>query len=82
VVLATVTGCLAIVALVGGVGGWIVKPATWLERAILLVAAGFLFYTGTVQDLIGLALMATGIGLHWLRIRGDDTPGAALSGTT
>jgi hypothetical protein len=46
VVLATLTACLAIVALVGGVGGWIIRQATWLERGILIVAAGLLFYTG------------------------------------
>ncbi len=69
IVLATITGCLAIVAMVGGVGGWIVRPASWPERIVLIVASGFLFYTGTFQDLIGLALLIVGIGLHLLRIR-------------
>jgi TRAP-type uncharacterized transport system fused permease subunit len=76
VVLATITGCLAIVALVGGVGGWIVRPASRLERMILILAAGFLFYTGNLQDAIGLVLLLIGIGLHLLRNR----PGAAGSG--
>ncbi|MEJ7901250.1 MAG: TRAP transporter large permease subunit, partial [Thermomicrobiales bacterium] len=70
IVLATITGCLAIVAMVGGVGGWVVRRATWLERIVLIVAAGFLFYTGPLQDLIGLALLIAGVGLHLLRIRG------------
>jgi TRAP-type uncharacterized transport system fused permease subunit len=69
IVLATVTGCLAIVAMVGGVGGWIVRPASWPERIVLIVASGLLFYTGTLQDLIGLALLIAGIGLHLLRTR-------------
>jgi TRAP-type uncharacterized transport system fused permease subunit len=69
VVLATITGCLAIVALVGGVGGWIVRPASWLERMTLMFAAGFLFYTGSLQDVVGLALLLIGVGLHLLRIR-------------
>ncbi|MDQ3654813.1 MAG: TRAP transporter large permease subunit, partial [Chloroflexota bacterium] len=79
IVLATVTGCLAIVALVGGVGGWVIRPASWLERIVLIVASGLLFYTGAVQDLIGLALLIVGIGLHWLRIRHDasDTGGGS-----
>nr|MBA3378862.1 C4-dicarboxylate ABC transporter permease [Chloroflexia bacterium] len=80
IVLATITGCLAIVAMVGGVGGWVIRPASWLERTVLIVASGFLFYTGTLQDLIGLALLITGIGLHLLRIRGRP-PGPAGGST-
>ena len=72
VVLATVTACLAIVALVLGVGGWIIQPASWLERALLLPAAGLLLYTGTLQDIIGLALLTAAIIIHLLRIRGPS----------
>ncbi|MBA2518510.1 MAG: TRAP transporter fused permease subunit [Chloroflexia bacterium] len=71
VVLATVTACFAIVALVLGVGGWIIQPATWLERALLIPAAGLLLYTGTVQDLAGLALLAAALAIHVVRIRGS-----------
>jgi len=73
VVLATITGCLAIIALVGGVGGLIAGPASWLERGILIAAAGFLFYTGHLQDVIGLVLLVAGIGLHLLRIRSSGS---------
>ena len=72
VILATVTACLAIIALVAGVGGWVIQRANMLERAILIVAAGLLLYTGPLQDIIGLVLMVTGIGLHWLRVRGQE----------
>jgi TRAP transporter 4TM/12TM fusion protein len=71
VILSTATACLAIVALVLGVGGWIIRPASWLERALLIPAAGFLLYTGPVQDLLGIALLAAAVGLHLLRIRGS-----------
>lgn len=73
VVLSTITACLAIVALVLGVGGWIIQPATWLERALLIPAAGFLLYAGPLQDVIGLVLLAAAVGIHLLRIR-DSTP--------
>ena len=76
IVIATVTACLAIVAMVAGVGGWVIRPANWLERAVLIVAAGFLFYTGTYQDLIGAGLLVVAVSLHWVRIRS----GAAGSG--
>lgn len=69
VVLATVTACLAIVALVAGVGGRILQPANLLERALLLPAAGLLLYTGPLQDLLGLALLVGAIALHVMRVR-------------
>lgn len=72
IILATITACLAIVALVAGVGGWILKPATWLERGILIVAAGLLLYTGTLADITGTGLLAIAIGIHVLRTRGSD----------
>jgi TRAP-type uncharacterized transport system fused permease subunit len=80
IVMATITACLAIFALVAAVGGWMLRPCSWLERGVLLVAAGFLFYTGTLQDAIGLVLLAAGVGLHVLRIRGNEpaTPQGAV----
>ncbi len=81
VILSTVTACLAIVALVAGVGGWIVRPANLMERALLIPAAGLLLYTGTVQDLGGLALLAVAVGIHVYRVReeegGNVRPGLA-----
>ncbi|MDQ3693075.1 MAG: TRAP transporter fused permease subunit [Chloroflexota bacterium] len=71
VVLSTITACLAIVALVFGVGGWIIQPATWLERALLIPAAGLLLYTGPVQDIAGLALLVAALAIHVVRIRGS-----------
>jgi TRAP transporter 4TM/12TM fusion protein len=70
IAVATATACLAIVALVAGVGGWLRQPASWLERALLLAAAGLLLYTGPVQDAVGLALLAAAVALHLVRTRG------------
>jgi TRAP transporter 4TM/12TM fusion protein len=75
VILSTVTACLAIVALVAGVGGWLLKPANLLERAILIVAAALLLYTGPVQDLAGTALLVVAIVLHVVRTRAMDSSG-------
>lgn len=77
VVLATVTACLAIVALVAGVGGWVIQRANVVERAILIAAGGLLLYTGPLQDAVGLALLIVGVGMHWWRVRGrgTDAPG-------
>ena len=80
IVLATATACLAIVALVAGVGGWIVRRANLIERLLLLPAAGLLLYTGPIQDLIGIALFAAAVVLHLLRVRSgkdlSDSSGA------
>lgn len=81
IVLATITGGLAIVALVAGVGGWVLRPANLVERALLIVASGLLFYTDPRWDVLGLVLMAGAIGLHVMRTRGtsegDVTPATA-----
>ena len=69
ILLATTTAALAIVALVAGVGGQLLREANLVERALLLPAAGLLFYTGAMQDLLGLALLAAAIGIHLLRVR-------------
>jgi len=69
VILATLTACLAIAALVAGVSGWILQPANWLERGLLLPAAALLLYTGTYQDLLGLALFLAAIAIHVMRVR-------------
>lgn len=75
IILSTITACFAIVALVAGVGGWIMRTATALERALLIIAAGFLFYTGPLQDVIGIGFFCLAVGLHWMRVRNlpDDS---------
>ena len=75
VVLSTVTACLAIVALVAGIGGWLLRPANLLERALLIVAAGLLLYTGPLQDIVGAALLLTAIALHAARVRATGPSG-------
>lgn len=69
IILSTITACFAIVALVAGVGGWVFRSTTILERVLLIIAAAFLFYTGPVQDVIGTVFFAVAIGLHWFRVR-------------
>ena len=73
--LSTITACFAIVALVAGVGGWVFRQVNIVERILLIIAAGFLFYTGPLQDAIGLAFFAAAVGLHWYRVKDipDDT---------
>jgi TRAP transporter 4TM/12TM fusion protein len=81
VILATLTGCLAIVAMVAGVGGLIIRPAIWLERIVLIVAAGLLFYTGHLQDIVGFLLFLAAIAFHLVRIRSHPAGGDGPSPT-
>lgn len=74
IIWATITACLAIVALVAGVGGWMLTRANWLERALLIPAAGLLFYTGTLQDALGFALFAAAVLIHVARTRRRAAP--------
>ena len=69
IALATVTACLAIIAMVAGLGGWLLKSANVAERALLIPAAGFLLYTGAYQDAIGLVLFLAAVVIHVLRTR-------------
>lgn len=73
IILATITACLAIIAMVAGLGGWLLQSANVVERALLIPAAGLLLYTGAVQDAIGLALFIAAIVIHLLRIRSTTT---------
>jgi TRAP-type uncharacterized transport system fused permease subunit len=75
IVLATITACLAIIALVWGVGGWVLRQANVVERLLLVAAAGLLFYTDPMADFIGLGLLGLGVGLHVMRNRGSGDAG-------
>jgi TRAP-type uncharacterized transport system fused permease subunit len=55
---AVTTACLGVVALAGGLFGWLVGYATNWQRAVLVVAALCLIKPGAVTDAIGLGLLA------------------------
>ncbi|HET8569804.1 MAG TPA: TRAP transporter fused permease subunit [Candidatus Limnocylindria bacterium] len=66
---ATVSAAAGITALVTGVGGHLLRPATILER-ILLVAAGLLLlYPQPITDALGLGLFGAAVALQWIRPR-------------
>ena len=64
IALAAVTGFVGTVALAAATMGWLVGPAGWLLRAILVASAAALIWPGPLSDLIGLALLAGGFGLQ------------------
>jgi TRAP transporter 4TM/12TM fusion protein len=67
---AVLTGTLGVVALAAGLEGQLLRPATWLERGVLVVAALLLIDPGLATDLIGLGLLAGAVALQKLRPAG------------
>src|SRR3989337_709717 len=52
--LALATGSIGTLALAGAVIGYLIRPATWAERGVLLVASLLLIRPGLVTDEVGL----------------------------
>jgi TRAP-type uncharacterized transport system fused permease subunit len=67
-VVASVSAAAGVVALVGGVGGYVLHPTNIVER-ILLIAGGLLLLApGDLQDALGVALLLLAVGSQlWTR---------------
>ena len=61
------TAVIGVSALAMGLGGWLVRPTTMLERILATTGGLLLFYATTTTDLVGLILFAAAIALHLLR---------------
>jgi len=61
---ASVSAIVGIIALVTGVGGYLLRPTNVIERALLVAAGLLLLAPGTLQDIGGLALFASALGLQ------------------
>jgi TRAP-type uncharacterized transport system fused permease subunit len=55
----TLTAAFGIVALAGGLQGWMLRRTTWIERWMLIVAGLMLVYPAPLFDYIGLGLVLT-----------------------
>ena len=52
------------VALAAALEGYLIRPATWLERGMLLAAALLLIDPGLITDLVGFGLLGVGLVLQ------------------
>ncbi len=59
---ASISAAAGIVALVAGVGGYLLRPTRLFERVLLIAAGLFLLAPGAAQDLAGLALFSVVVG--------------------
>jgi TRAP transporter 4TM/12TM fusion protein len=64
---ASVTAALGVAAVAAGLGGWIRRPASPLERAALILAGLLLVYAGRWTDIVGASLGAVVLILHLTR---------------
>jgi len=67
VVWATFTGCVGTLCLAAAVVGYLFRPATWLERTVLLAASLLLIKPSTATDTAGFGLLA--LAVVWQRLR-------------
>jgi TRAP transporter 4TM/12TM fusion protein len=65
IVLVTITAAVGIVALAGGLQGWLFRRTAVYER-LMLIAAGFLLvYPTGAADLVGFTLVVVVLALQW-----------------
>ena len=67
IALVTITAALGIAALAGGVQGWLLKRATWIEKWMLILAGLALVYPKALFDAIGIVLVAVVVALQVMR---------------
>jgi TRAP transporter 4TM/12TM fusion protein len=58
------TACTGVIALAGGLFGWLVGFATTWQRALLIVGALFLIKPGIYTDAVGFGLLALVVGVQ------------------
>ncbi len=60
-IVATVSAGIGIIAVVAGVGGWLLRPTNLAERGMLVVAGLLLMAPGELEDVAGLALFGVAV---------------------
>ena len=58
----TISATIGVILLAGGLFGYLLRPASWWQRGVLIVAALLLIKPGWITDLIGVALALVVIG--------------------
>jgi TRAP transporter 4TM/12TM fusion protein len=72
IALVTFTAAVGIMALAGGLQGWLFRKTPLYERIMLLVAGFLLVYPKTLSDAIGFGLVAIVLFSQWKRRREAD----------
>ncbi|MGA0033126.1 MAG: TRAP transporter permease, partial [Burkholderiales bacterium] len=67
VAIISVTAVIGILALAGGLQGWLLRKTNILERWMLIIAGLALVYPTTTSDLIGISLVALVVAMQKMR---------------
>src|SRR5690606_16682531 len=62
-----VTGSIGAIAPAASMEAYFLRLANWFERLLFLAAAFMLIDPGLTTDIMGLGLLAAGLGIQWLR---------------
>jgi TRAP transporter 4TM/12TM fusion protein len=73
-----VTASIGVIALAGGLFGWLITFATLWQRALLVVAAFCLITPGLITDSIGFGLLAVVVAAQLLAVRRRAESGARI----
>ena len=68
VAIVSVTAIIGIVALAGGLQGWLLRQTKWYERTMLIISGLALVYPTTFSDVLGIVLLVLVLVLQKLRI--------------
>src|SRR5437879_1003779 len=63
----TITAAFGVVALAGGLQGWLLRRTTVYERWMLIVAGFLLVYPTSAADVIGFVLVVIVVATQWFR---------------
>jgi TRAP-type uncharacterized transport system fused permease subunit len=80
----SLTAAIGIVALAGGVQGWLFRKTLLAERLLLIAAGILLVYPKPLFDAVGIVLVAVVVAMQrgflpWLRCRRTDGPSGTPS---
>src|SRR6266404_5207795 len=65
IAIVTITAAVGIVALAGGLQGWLLRRTTLYERVMLIIAGFLLVYPTSAADVIGFVLVLVVLGMQW-----------------
>ena len=68
------TACVGVIALAGGLFGWLIAYATRWQRVLLVIAALCLIKPGIYTDMVGLLLLAFVLSAQFFQLRAAAKP--------
>jgi TRAP transporter 4TM/12TM fusion protein len=73
IAIVTITAAIGIVALAGGLQGWLIRRTTVYERWMLVVAGFLLVYPTSAADAVGFILVVAVVALQWFHTPAPQT---------